>query len=306
MVLVIDECSKVLNKDIDKLTEDFKHLMSTNKLKIILIPNKTNKFQLDMEGLMPVIQEMKVESLKADDSAKIIHHICKDKPRFLSQFNTPEKLKDHELLKTFKFTMKDLEKICYLIEKNETIDQIYNLWMEKSQNEGAGYEEEQDKKDDIFISKIVAILREKHKDAINIIRLLSFAPFGLMLDDIFRIIDLSEEEPDQSKLCFGDWMNFLKQEIMDEAKAEGNNKYEMIKVEQSEINQNRSINLKISLDQSLIDFIQADKTFKYTERVQLSLLYLRYMAILSRQIMLNWKESQLIDFDPFLLTTMID
>ena len=116
MVLIIDDCQRVLEKDKESFAEDLKKLISTDSIKIILIPNKSTNYDFDLQGLQTTVKLMSIEALNAGDSAKVVHHYCKSLPQFIGKFASPQKLEEHPLMKEFKFTTPELEKICYLIE----------------------------------------------------------------------------------------------------------------------------------------------------------------------------------------------
>ena len=88
----------MLDKDKESFAEDLKKLISTENLKIIIIPNKTTKYEFDMEGLHSIVYSMSIQALDAGDASKVVHHYCRQVPKFIGSFPNPDKLNNHPLM----------------------------------------------------------------------------------------------------------------------------------------------------------------------------------------------------------------
>lgn len=135
-------------------------------------------------------------------------------------------------------------------------------------------------------------LLEQRADVIHLVNMLSFAPEGLLLLDIIRIVNLNQEEkPNHECLKFGDWLSFLNGIVGRGPQPELKKKVTTFQ----DINapEYESLESKVIFEKYLENIDQRQfqvnpqlqgiiKSIIIKENKQVSKQYLRYMSVLSR------------------------
>lgn len=157
-----------------------------------------------------------MKHLDRNSAAKLLFSLsATNNPAIARTFVSPVKLAEHELFRDFSFTPRDVSKMCLLVENGTDLEAIYDIYKEQEVAlREQSTKEERDKKADYQMNKVIYNkIKEYYPREINVLNLLSFAPQGLLLDDIIRIIHMAEQDR-ASKLEFGDWKCFVEDVIL--------------------------------------------------------------------------------------------
>lgn len=135
ILLMIDNCDKLIERGPEKLLHLLNEFITyTISLKIILITNKSDITELMAFEDSHIIQEMSLPPLSQQDAVRMMHLMCKHLSHFRSDYPTDRDLYKHKMFKEFfEFTPAQVMKMCTLIQRKVTLDEIYDDLMNERQ-----------------------------------------------------------------------------------------------------------------------------------------------------------------------------
>lgn len=137
--------------------------------------------------------------------------MCQTDDAFRAAFPTLNALSEHKLFnEEFQFSPATISEIGMLIYQGMSIDEIYEKQKKLNEEKKESLQSSVERSHATMRELVYERLLEQRADVINLVNILSFAPEGLLLFDIIRIVYLSlQAKPNHECLKFGDWLVFL-------------------------------------------------------------------------------------------------
>lgn len=290
----------------------------TISLKIILITNKTEISELMDREDSQVIQEMDLPPLSTQDAVRMMHLMCKHLSHFRADYPTDRDLYKHKMFKEFfEFTPAQVMKMCNLIQRKVTLDEIYEDLVNERKAEGVASQPSMKKTESEMDNRLFSKIEKEHEDVIKIIYILCHSSAGLFYDDMKNIIVLNRHVGTAHRVSESHWDKFLQCRVVEKNEPVFEAPYTYIYTKPA--NKNKRIEFefidevyneklkakKLYLNASVAKMFRA-KASSQGACVDFARQYLCYMGLLSRQLLRHIKKQKLHEFDPYVLSTQID
>ena len=124
ILLMIDNCSKLISKDFENFKDILYYICElTEYVKIVLITHEENNFDFQDHKISSITKQVQIQPLTKIEAVKMMYQLNQSNETFLIKYPTLNSLNSHKLFDQTTFTPLQISHICDLLQTGMTLDQ---------------------------------------------------------------------------------------------------------------------------------------------------------------------------------------